>query len=329
MSRISFHTRRAVLTAGAAAAATLVFPLHAQAAWPAKPLKVIVPFPPGGTTDYVTRIVTTELSKTLGQPVVIENRAGAGTVIGINAVAKSPADGYTLACVSGSFCVNRTLIKKLPYDTERDLRAVGLMGVSEHALVAHPSLKLASLADLIALAKAKPGALSYASFGNGSTPNLSGEMLKAQTGINLLHVPYKGQSPALQDLLGGQVSVMFGSWLEVRDHIAAGKLTVLGMASLKRSAFAPNVPTLAEQGSPIESNTWVGLVAPTGTSDDVVARLNTEVNRVLALPGVVEAFGKNSVSPLPGTAAKFTSFMGSEMARFADIIKKANITSEA
>ncbi|MES2184339.1 MAG: tripartite tricarboxylate transporter substrate binding protein [Pseudomonadota bacterium] len=326
----SFHaTRRALLQAAAIAAAGFSgAAAHAQGAFPTKPIKVYVPFPPGGTTDYVTRIVTTEMGKTLGQPVVIENKPGASTVIGIDAAAKAPPDGYTLACVSGSFCVNRTLIKKLPYDNVRDLRPVGLMGVSEHALVAHPDANLKSLADLVKLAKAKPGTLSYASFGNGSTPNLSGEMLKAQMGIDLLHVPYKGQAPALTDLLGGQVNVMFGSWLDVRDYIKAGRLTCLGMASLKRSPFAPEIPSLAEQGAPIESNTWAGLVAPAATPDAVVARLNAEINKALALRSTIDSFAKNSVTPLPGTQEQFAAYMRSEVARFADIIQKAHITAE-
>lgn len=330
MNLIPPISRRTLLGGAVACTAAAFSPRgQAQSVWPTRAIKIIVPFPPGGTTDYVTRLVTNDWTRTLGQPVIIENKPGGGTVIGADALAKAPPDGYTLGCVSGSFCVNRTLLKKLPYNTDRDFRAVGLMAVSEHALVAHPQAQVRTVADLVKLAKARPGALSYASFGPGSTPNLSGEMLKAQAGIDLLHVPYKGQAPALNDLLGGQVDLMFGSWLEVRDHIAAGKLTVLGMASLKRSPFAPEVPTLAEQGVSIESNTWAGLLAPAGVPDVLVQRLNAEINRSLAQRGTIDAFAKNSVSPLPGTPEKFTDYMRTEQARFAEIIKKANITVES
>jgi tripartite-type tricarboxylate transporter receptor subunit TctC len=321
-------SRRTLLQAAALATLALSHAARSQPNWPSRTVKVVVPFPPGGTTDYVTRIVTSEIGKTLGQTVFIENKPGAGTVIGVDAVAKSAPDGYSLVCVAGSFCANATLVKKLPYDSFRDLRPVALMGVSEHALVAHPSTGLKTVAELNTRARAKPGTVSYASFGNGTAPHLSGEMLKAQMGIDILHVPYKGQGPALTDLLGGQVDLMFGSWLEVRDHVRAGKLNVLGMATKKRSEFAPEVPTLAEQGVPIESNTWAGLLAPAATPDAVVARLNTEINKALALPSVVAAFKKNSVEPLPGSIDQFRDYMRAETARFEKIIRQANITTE-
>jgi tripartite-type tricarboxylate transporter receptor subunit TctC len=321
-------SRRAVLQAAGLSALALAGGVRAQPAWPAKSLKVVVPFPPGGTTDYVTRLVSIELAKTLGQPVVIENKPGAGTVIGVDAVAKSAPDGYTMGCVAGSFCANATLVKKLPYDSFRDLRPVALMGVSEHALVAHPSTGIKTLEDVRAHVRAKPGSVSYASFGNGTAPHLAGEMLKAQMGVEILHVPYKGQGPALTDLLGGQVDMMFGSWLEVRDHVRSGKLNVVGMATLKRSQFAPEVPTLAEQGVPIESNTWAGLLAPAATPTDVVVRVNAEVNRALAQPSLVAAFQKNSVAPLPGSIEQFAAYMKAETARFEKIIRQANITTE-
>jgi tripartite-type tricarboxylate transporter receptor subunit TctC len=302
--------------------------LPAQPAWPARPVKVVVPFPPGGTTDYVTRVVTTEVGKSLGQPFVIENKPGAGTVIGVDAVAKAPADGYALICVSGSFCANITFLKKLPYDSFRDLRPVALMGVSEQALVVHPASGIKTLSDLRERARAQPGSITYSSFGNGTTPHLSGEMLKAQLGIDLLHIPYKGQGPALTDLLGGQVHLMFGTWLDVRDHVKLGKLNVLGMATLKRSQFAPDIPTLAEQGVPIESNTWAGLLAPAATPVAIVNRLNAEINRVVKMPAVIEAFQKNSVATLGGTPEQFTAYLQSEAARFGQIIRQANISAE-
>jgi tripartite-type tricarboxylate transporter receptor subunit TctC len=200
------------------------------AEWPSKPLRWIVPFPPGGTTDVVTRLVATEMSRALGQTIVVDNKPGAGTVIGVDAAAKAPADGCTLVTVANSFCANQTLVKVLPYDTARDLRPVGLMGMSEHVLATHPGTGLKTAADLIAAAKKSPGKFSYASFGNGTSAHLSGALLESLLGVGLIHVPYKGQAPALSDLLGGQVTMMFGNWPEFRNHVKSGKLVALGMS---------------------------------------------------------------------------------------------------
>ena len=246
--------RRRTLLQGTAALAALPMLARAQAAWPARPVRIVVPFPPGGTTDFVARLVGTELAKALGQPVVIENKPGAGTVIGVDTVAKAAPDGYSFVCVANSFAANQTLVRKLPYDTLKDLRPVALMGMSEHVLATHPGSGLKTLADLRNQAKAKPGTLSFASFGNGTSAHLSGEMLKLQMGLDIVHVPYKGQGPALTDLLGGQVTMMFGNWPEFRGHVEGGKLVALGMATAQRSQYAPNIPTLAEQGVAIESN---------------------------------------------------------------------------
>ncbi|TXI71439.1 MAG: tripartite tricarboxylate transporter substrate binding protein [Limnohabitans sp.] len=318
--------RRTVLTAAAAAALpSLGF---AQAAWPTKPLRAIVPFPPGGTTDVVTRLIATELGKALGQPVVVENKPGAGTVIGVDAAAKAPADGYTMVTVANSFCVNQTLVKNLPYDSARDLRPVALMGLSEHVLAAHPALGVRTVAEFVALAKKQPGKLSYASFGNGTSAHLSGEMLKAALGIDLIHVPYKGQAPALADLLGGQISVMFGNWPEFRGHVRSGKLVALGMATLKRSVYAPDVPTLAEQGLALESNSWNGLLAPAGTPDAVVQRLSAEVQKALQAPAVVQAFQEGGIAAQPGSPERFAAFIASEIDKYAQVIRQAGIKSD-
>jgi tripartite-type tricarboxylate transporter receptor subunit TctC len=322
-------SRRALLQAGAALGA---WPLLANAqttAWPGKPVHLVVPFPPGGTTDFVTRLVGTELSKALGQPVVIDNKPGAGTVIGVDFVAKSAPESGNFVTVANSFCANQTLLKKLPYDTSRDLRPVALMGMSEHVLATHPGSGLKTLADLRAAAKAKPGALSYASFGNGTSAHLSGELLKQRMGIDLVHVPYKGQGPALTDLLGGQVTLMFGNWPEFRSHVQAGKLVALGMATKQRSVYAPDIPTLAEQGVPVESNSWNGLLAPAATPDAIVQRMNAEVNRALASPAVVAAFQKGGIASLSGTPSQFAEFIRSEIAKYAEVIRKGNITLEA
>lgn len=318
-------TRRAAIGAGTAFT-MLPWLAHAQALWPARPLRVVVPFSPGGTTDFVTRLVTTELARALGQPVVVENKPGAGTVIGVDAVAKSAPDGTSFVTVANSFTANQTLVKRLPYDTLKDLRPVALMGMSEHVLATQPGSGLRTLADL--REKARGGTLSYASFGNGTSAHLSGELLKQQLGMDLVHVPYKGQGPALADLLGGQVTVMFGNWPEFRGHIQSGKLMALGMATAKRSVYAPDIPTLAEQGAPIESNSWNGLLAPAATPDAVVERMNQEVNKALASASVTQAFTQGGIASLSGTPAQFAAFIRSEIAKYAEIARKANIQLE-
>ena len=306
-----------------------VTPFAARAqAWPAKPVRLIVPFPPGGTTDVVSRLVAAELTKSLGQPVVIDNKPGGGTVIGVDAAAKAAPDGHTLVTVANSFCVNQTLVKNLPYDSQRDLRPVALMGLSEHVLAAHPGSGLRTLADLVAAAKKAPGRLSYASFGNGTSAHLSGEMLKSAAGIDLIHVPYKGQAPALNDLLGGQVTVMFGNWPEFRGHVKGGKLVALGMATAQRSTHAPDVPTLAEQGLALESNSWNGVLAPRGTPDAVVQRLNAEVQAALKAPAVVKAFDEGGIAALPGPPERFAAFIASEIDKYAQVIRSARITAD-
>jgi len=248
----------------AAAAAFAPLAARAQSQWPTKAIRIVVPFTPGGTTDFVTRLVAAELAKSLGQPVMIENKPGAGTVIGVDSVAKSVPDGSSFVTVANSFTVNQTLVKKLPYDGLKDLRPVALMGLSEHVLATHPASGLKNVADIVAQVKASKK-LSYASFGNGTSAHLAGEMLKSQLGVDIVHVPYKGQAPALADLLGGQVSMMFGNWPEFRNHVQSGKLVAIGMATAQRSQYAPDIPTLAEQGLKIESNSWNGLLAPAGT----------------------------------------------------------------
>ena len=326
--RRGVNTQRRTLLQGAAALVALPSLVRAQGTWPAKPIRVIVPFTPGGTTDFVARLVGVELSKALGQPVIVDNKPGAGTVIGVDAAAKAAPDGYTFVCVANSFTANQTLIRKLPYDTQKDLRPVALMGMSEHVLATHQASGLKTLADLRNQAKAKPGTLSFASFGNGTSAHLSGEMLKLQMGLDIVHVPYKGQGPALTDLLGGQVTMMFGNWPEFRSHVQNGKLIALGMATAQRSQYAQSIPTLAEQGVPIESNSWNGLLAPAGTPDAIVQRMNAEVNRALAGPVVTEAFHKGGIASLSGTPERFAAFIQSEISKYGDVIRKANIQVE-
>ena len=308
------------------AALVTLHPLLARAqVWPARPIRIVVPFAPGGTTDFVTRLVATEVAKSLGQAIVVENKPGAGTVIGVDNVAKSAPDGNSFVTVANSFTVNQTLVTKLPYDGLKDLRPVALMGLSEHVLATHPVSGLKTVADIVAQAKAgKP--LSYASFGNGTSAHLAGEMLKSQLGVDIVHVPYKGQAPALADLLGGQVSMMFGNWPEFRSHVQSGKLLAVGMATAARSVYAPQIPTLAEQGVQVVSNSWNGLLAPAAVPDAIVQRMNAEVNRAMQSAAVTEAFQKGGIAARSGTPEQFADFIRSETARYAEVIRKSGIT---
>ena len=319
--------QRRYLIQAAAAVALAPSMARAQSPWPSKPIRIVVPFTPGGTTDFVTRLVATELARSLGQPVMIENKPGAGTVIGVDNVAKSAPDGSSFVTVANSFTVNQTLVKKLPYDGLKDLRPVALMGLSEHVLATHPASGLKNVADIVAQVKASKK-LSYASFGNGTSAHLAGEMLKSQLGVDIVHVPYKGQAPALADLLGGQVSMMFGNWPEFRGHVQSGKLVAIGMATAQRSQYAPDIPTLAEQGLKIESNSWNGLLAPAGVPDAVVQRMNAAVNEAMRQPAVVEAFQKGGIAAKSGTPQQFADFIASETARYAEVIRRAGISAD-
>lgn len=317
------------LGSGAAVAiATAVPGIRAARAqtYPSRAVHIVVPFPPGGTTDLVSRLVGQELARVWSQPVLVENKPGAGTVIGVDAVAKSAPDGHTLVTVANSFTANQTLVRKLPYDSQRDLRPVALIAYSEHLLAAHPSLPFDNLSGMLAWARAHPGQLSYASFGNGTSAHLSGELLKQSAGIDITHVPYKGQGPALQDLLGGQVSLMFGNLPEFLPYVRSGRLKSLGLAMPRRSPFAGDLATLAEQGlAGIESTSWFGLLAPGRTSDELVARINADVNAVIAGAAMRDNFARASLTALPGSAADFAAFMRTETERYARVIRAAGI----
>ena len=321
MSTKLSRVRRALLQSGA----LMALPTWAQQSWPARPLRWVVPFPPGGTTDVVTRLIATEMSRSVGQPVVVDNKPGAGTVIGVDFVAKAAADGYTMITVANSFCANQTLVKNLPYDSAKDLKPVASMGQSEHVLVANPGLSVKTLAEFAALVRKQPGKVSYASFGNGTSAHLAGAMLESELQTPMIHVPYKGQAPALTDVLGGQVNVMFGNWPEFKAHVKSGKLIALGMASAQRSPYAPEVPTLAEQGLKLESNTWSGVLMRSGTSDAVLTRMHAEIQKALQAPAVASAFQEGGVVAMPGTQAQFAAFIANEVTKYADVIRKANI----
>jgi tripartite-type tricarboxylate transporter receptor subunit TctC len=315
-------TRRRTLLQGAAAFAALPLLARAQGTWPNKPIRVIVPFTPGGTTDFVARLVGVELSKTLGQPVIVDNKPGAGTVIGVDAAAKAAPDGYTFVCVANSFTANQTLIRKLPYDTQKDLRPVALMGMSEHVLATHPASDLKTLADLRNAAKAKPGTLSFASFGNGTSAHLSGEMLKLQMGLDIVHVPYKGQGPALTDLLGGQVDVLVTSTASVSGLVQNGKLRVLAVTSPRRIGVFAKVPTLEELGyAGARFEDWYGFFAPAGTPPERVAYLNEAIVRTLHLPEVTKLVTDGGSEVVANSSEAFAAQLRQDIERWSRIVK--------
>jgi len=294
--------------------------------YPDRPIKAVVPYPAGGGTDVVARAVTQKMSELLGQPIVIENRGGAGGNIGTEFVAKQPADGYTLLVATGSTTINNTLSKNLSWDLLRDFVPMVLFLTNQSILIARPGLPVSSVRDLIQLAKAKPGTLTYASSGNGSSAHLWGELFKMKTGVDLVHVPYKGTAPALNDVLGGQVDLMFCDIAVTVPHIKSGKVKALGVGSLKRFEGLPDVPTIAEAGVPgYEASSFVGLVAPTGTPKEAIEKINAAGNKVLTDPDLRRALIAGGGVPMGGTPESFGRHIKGELDKWATVIKAANI----
>jgi tripartite-type tricarboxylate transporter receptor subunit TctC len=305
-------------------ACALCNPASAQT-WPDKPIKLIVNFPPGGVADTLARNIGPGLSEALKQPVVIENRPGANGSIGADVVAKSPPDGYTFLVTSGgAMTVDPFLYANLPYDTQKDLTPVASLAIVRVFLVIHPSVPAKNLTEFVAYARANPGKLSYGSAGSGSSPHLAGEMFTRAAKIQATHVPYKGAAPALNDLLGGQVQFMFdpGPGLQ---HVAAGKLIVLGVASSKRASRYPEIATLAELGISVDADTTFGLYAPAGVRPSVIERMNKEVNQALGSPTLVDIVAKLGGDVLPLTITEFVSRQAADRARYGAFIKEAGI----
>jgi tripartite-type tricarboxylate transporter receptor subunit TctC len=302
--------------------------LHAQA-YPSKPVRVVVPFPPGAGADITTRLVTPRLSEAFGQQFVVDNRPGAAGHIGGEIVAHSPADGYTLLSTPASIVISESLYKKLTYKLERDLEPVGMMASTPFILVVHPSLPVKTVKEFIALAKQKPGQLLFASTGNGGTPHLAMERLMEQTRVKLTHVPYKGTPAAVTDVISGQVQTMFANTLSVLPHIKSGRLRSVAIGSAKRSAATPDIPTFDESGvKGFEAITWFGMLAPTGTPREVIQRVNAEINKAVASPEVREKLIAQGADPFTMTPQEFKKFFSAEVARWARIVKAAGVTLE-
>ncbi|NBS08803.1 MAG: tripartite tricarboxylate transporter substrate binding protein [Betaproteobacteria bacterium] len=297
--------------------------------YPSKPIRLVVPFPPGGPTDLLARAIGQKLQERIGQSVIIDNKPGASTIIGVDAVVKSPADGYTLLLGSNSLALNRFLILKMPYDIDRDIAPVILLTKISNALVVHPSLPVKDLKEFISYAKANPGKITYASTGNGTATHLFGEMFASMTGIDMTHVPYKGTAPALNDLLSGQVTSMFDSLTSVIPNVRAGKVRLIGLTNSKRAMFAPEMPTLSELGLPdYEAIGWFGIAAPAKVPAEVINKLNFEINAILQTPEMATKLSQLGGEVAGGSPDDFKLFIQSEAKKWGRVIQNAKIKME-
>jgi len=314
-------------------ALTLALVLASQTApaqtYPSKPVHIIVPFPPGGGVDMVARMISPKLSENLGQQVVIDNRGGAAGIIGTELAAKSPPDGYTMFMGTlGNLSVNPLLYSKLPFDIDRDFAPLTLMVSVTFMLYVHPSFPVKTVKDLIALAKSRPGQINFASSGNGGAPHLAAELFSSMAGIKMTHVPYKGGGPYLIALLGGEVPLIFGPMVTGLPHVKSGRLRGVAVLGPKRSPVLPDVPTVGETLPGYEVVNWFGMVVPAATPHDIITRLNTELVKVLRMPDIKERLIAGGAEPAGDTPAEFGAFMKSEAAKWARVIKEANIRAK-
>jgi tripartite-type tricarboxylate transporter receptor subunit TctC len=297
--------------------------------YPAKPVRIIVTFPPGGGTDIVARMLAQKLTETMGQQVVVDNRGGAGGTIGTDLIAKAAPDGYTAGVVSGSHAINPSLYRKLPYDTLRDFTPVTMLVAGPGILVVHPSVPARSVRDLVTLARAQPGQIAYASPGSGTPPHLGAELFSMLAGIRLVHVPYKGNAQAMTDLMGGQVSMSFPVIPAALQHVNAGRLRALAVTSAARTAILPDLPTVAESGlSGYESISWYALLLPAGAPAGVVARLYQETAKVLRLPDIREKLAVQGLDPVGNRPEVFALALRSEIDKWAKVVKVSGARAE-
>jgi len=301
---------------------------HAQA-FPSRPVRLVVPYPPGGANDIIARLLAPRMSASFGQNVIVDNRGGGNTLIGSEIVAKSVPNGYTLLMIAAGHTINPSLYPKLPYDTARDFAPIVLIGDGAYVLVAHPSLGVASTAELIALARRKPGQLAYASSSTGNLTHLAAELFNALAGVKMLHVPYKGGNPAMADLLAGRVAVFFSTVAVARPHIQSGKIRGLGVTTGKRSLALPDMPTIAESGLPgYEVSGWYGLVAPAKTPKEPIARIHRAVQEALRQPEVKERLLGVGVEAVEASTEQFGKLIEREIAKWEKVVKPLGITPE-
>jgi len=315
-----------VVTFAAPAAQTKAQAQEKAADYPSRPVRIIAPFGAGGPTDVFTRAIAEELRKSFHQTFVIENKPGAGTTIGTDYVAKAAPDGYTLLMISGTQTVNETLFNHKPYKLMRDLVPVAPLIDSDLVLVVNPSVPAKNIAGLLALARAKPGTLNYGSSGPGSNYHMAGELLKHLTGVNIVHVPYKGSTGMRTDILSGQIQMLFDSVPTMAAQIKAGKVRALGTSGVKRSEILPDVPTIVEAGVPgFQATLWVGFMAPAGTPMPIIDKLNREITKIVSRPDIKAAWEKQGAEPVTMTQPEFKAFMEAEIAKWADVIKANKI----
>ncbi len=301
----------------------------AQDYYPSKPIRFVVPFGAGGTTDVLARAIGQRLTEAWGQPVVVENRPGAGGNIGTESVAKSAADGYTMLLISVGFASNPALYSKLPFDPIKDFAPVTLVATSQNVLIVHPSVPARSARELIQLAKSRPGQLNFGSSGTGTSQHLAGELFKSMAGVQMQHVPYRGSAPALTALIGGEVSLMFNNLLTALPHVKAGRLRALAVTSARRSPAAPDIPTMAASGLPgYDVSTWYGLLVPTGTAKEIVAKLNAEVVKFLNLPELNERLGSQGAEAIPSTPDQFAAHIRQEMVKWAQVVRQSGARAD-
>ena len=328
--KVSNPGRRKTLVSAAALVASTFVNAQGTNAYPQKPVKIIVPYPPGGSNDVIARLLGQKLQDFWNQPVIVENKPGAAGNIGSLEVARSPADGYTLLLTNINIVsMNPALIAKMPFDPQKDFEPISLLGTTSLALVVHPSVPAQTTSDLIALARSQPGKLSYASSGNGSPQHMSAEMFKAMTKTSMLHIPYRGAAPAVADLLSGQVQVTVGVVNQLLPHIRAGKVKALGVTSRKRLASLPDVPTLDESGVPgYESEIWLGLAAPAGTPAAIIDFLNGSVRKAMVQPDVITRLNAQGIVSLVGSPEEMRQRGLDDFKRWGDIIRIAGIKVE-
>lgn len=313
------------LTFWAISAAMLTAPAVQAQNYPVKPVRIVVPTAPGGGTDLIGRLLAQNLSSQLGQQFMVDNRGGAGTTIGTAAVAKSPADGYTLLLTHSSLAFNATYYNKLPYDTLKDFAPISLVAEQPFLFAVHPSLPVKTVAQLIALAKKNPGQIAYSSGGAGSGPFMGAELFKQQAQVNILHVPYKGAGPAFTDLMGGQVQMMIATLSLGMPHATSGRVRALGVTSAKRLVATPQLPTVAESGLPgFEFSAWYGVLAPAGTPPAVMSRLHQAVGKAMAAPETREKF-EDGLIPLSSTSDEFATYLKQEVIKWGNVVKASGV----